>query len=174
MASGIWLSEDKGENWYRKAQYTHPLSIKIDPRDSNKVHVTGIWEWGDGGMMYSSNKGRNFTKNEDILSSTNGYNLLFDKNDGNKMYYTFFGSGMVFGNNPIGSNELIPSDENYCLGIKEYPPQLWIVPLIIVSSIIFGIIGFVVIAVIIFLILVVAFRKNKNHNNSSTSELTDF
>lgn len=104
LATGIWKSTDGGDNWYRVKQYTHPLGIKIDPFDSNRIYVSGLYQldgnWGEGGHIYSDDGGQTWKENESIPYLSNGRSMAIDPNDENHIFYTFFGSGLLYGPKP--------------------------------------------------------------------------
>lgn len=104
LATGIWKSEDGGDNWYRKIQYTHPTSIVMDPEDPNTLYLNGRWQiegtWGDGGLIYTHDGGENWDKNLEVPLQHNGYNTTLDPLDSTKIFYTYFGNGILHGPRP--------------------------------------------------------------------------
>ena len=85
-------------------QYTHPLGIKIDPNDPQRVYVAGLYQldgnWGEGGSLYSDDGGVSWKENLDIPYKVNGRTVTIDPNDSNSIFYTFFGSGLLYGERP--------------------------------------------------------------------------
>ena len=104
LATGIWKSTDRGANWYRSYQYTHPINIEIDPTNSSSIHVAGSWAvdggWGNGGAIYTTDQGNSWKKNDAFPLKSNLHSLSFDPNDCNKIFYGFFGGAMLYGDNP--------------------------------------------------------------------------
>lgn len=104
LATGIWKSTDKGQNWERKLQYTHPTSIVLDQSNPDKIYLNGRWQiegtWGDGGLIYSTDGGETWKKNDKVPLQSNGYNTTLDPNDPNKIFYTFFGNALMHGPKP--------------------------------------------------------------------------
>ncbi|WP_372654681.1 WD40/YVTN/BNR-like repeat-containing protein [Halobacteriovorax sp.] len=104
LATGIWKTEDGGENWYRHIQYTHPTSIVMDPNDSNSIYLNGRWQiegtWGDGGLIYTRDGGETWKKNLSVPLQHNGYHTTLDPSDPSKIFYTFFGNGLMYGPKP--------------------------------------------------------------------------
>lgn len=104
LATGVWKSEDGGQNWYRKQQYTHPLGIRIDSNDPQRVYVSGLFQldgnWGQGGSLYSNDGGETWQEDADVPYKINGRTVTIDPNDPQKIFYTFFGSGLLFGTRP--------------------------------------------------------------------------
>ncbi|MFT6071350.1 MAG: photosystem II stability/assembly factor-like uncharacterized protein [Bacteriovoracaceae bacterium] len=104
LATGIWKSTDRGENWERKIQYTHPTSIILDQENPDNIYLNGRWQvegtWGDGGLIYSTDGGESWKKNADVPLQANGYNTTLDPNDPDKIFYTFFGNALMHGPKP--------------------------------------------------------------------------
>ena len=104
LATGIWKSTDRGVTWNRQAQYTHPLSITLDQVDVDNVYVNGLHNvdgsWGEGGLFYTNNGGTNWKKNSIPPYQSNGRSATIDPNDRTKLFYTFFGSAMLYGPRP--------------------------------------------------------------------------
>ncbi|MBL6991916.1 MAG: hypothetical protein ISR65_19190 [Bacteriovoracaceae bacterium] len=104
LASGLWKSTDRGQNWVRSIQYTHPTAIVMDPEDPDKVYANGRWQilgtWGDGGMLYTTDGGDTWKKNDKVPLQHNGYNVTLDPSDPTKIYYTFFGNALMHGPRP--------------------------------------------------------------------------
>jgi len=104
LASGVWKSSDAGENWYRVQQYTHPLGITIDSNDPSRLYVSGLHQldgnWGQGGALYSSDAGQTWKENKNIPYQKNGRTVAIDPNHPDNVFYTFFGSGLLYGKRP--------------------------------------------------------------------------
>lgn len=114
LGTGIWKSTDRGTNWYRILQYTHPRHILIDPNNTNHVHLAGYWEvggtWGNGGLLYTTDGGTSWTKNDSIAIRSNAASTAFDPNDSTQLYYTLFGAGILHGPRPdLSQGNLPPS-----------------------------------------------------------------
>ena len=108
LATGVWKTTDRGANWYRKLQYTHPTAVVLDPADPDRVHISGAYTvdggWGQGGAYHSDDGGETWFINDDLPLRANLYGTSFDPNDSNNIFYTFFGGGMMYGPNPIPGN----------------------------------------------------------------------
>ncbi|OVE73444.1 hypothetical protein BVX93_01675 [bacterium B13(2017)] len=114
---GVWKSIDGGQNWNRVIQYTHPMSVMLDPDDPNKVYVSGSYEmdgsWGNGGLMYTLDGGATWHKNTRVPFKNPGFCSTIDPNNTNKIWYGFHGAGMMHGPrpgmpsfiNPVSPNE---------------------------------------------------------------------
>ena len=104
LATGIWKSTNRGATWNRQVQYTHPLSITLDQNNTNSVYVNGLYNvdrsWGDGGLYYTNNGGEKWSKNLIPPYQSNGRSATIDPNDRTKLFYTFFGSAMLYGPRP--------------------------------------------------------------------------
>jgi hypothetical protein len=104
LATGIWKSTDRGATWNRQAQYTHPLSVTLDQDDPSNVYVNGLQTmdgtWGSGGLYYSVNGGAVWKKNMIPPYQSNGRSATIDPNDRTKLFYSFFGSAMLYGPRP--------------------------------------------------------------------------
>ena len=91
-ASGIWLTEDGGTNWYQKNESPNPHRITLDPCDPNRVYVNGMGGDGvTGGPMYSTDYGTTWQRNMDLPLQNNLSSLTIDPNDPDKVFYTAFG-----------------------------------------------------------------------------------
>lgn len=104
LSTGIWKSENRGDDWTRMAQYTHPLSIEINPFHNNEIFVNGLWsvdgKWGDGGLFYSYDFGKTWKKNLKVPYQSNGRSSTIDPSNPNKIFYTFFGNSLMYGPKP--------------------------------------------------------------------------
>jgi photosystem II stability/assembly factor-like uncharacterized protein len=104
LATGIWRTTNKGANWVRTTQYTHPLNITLDQNNPSSIYVNGIWEadgsWGAGGSYYTTNGGATWKKNLDIPFTANGRSATIDPNNRANIFYTYFGSSMLYGPRP--------------------------------------------------------------------------
>jgi hypothetical protein len=104
LMTGIWKSTDGGSNWIRVKQFTHPLSIILDTINPKNIYVTGLWKvdgsWGNGGLMYSTDGGINFKKNLFSPFQANGRSAIIDPSNTNNIFYTFFGSSILYGPRP--------------------------------------------------------------------------
>lgn len=104
LMSGIWKSTDNGANWVRLKQVTHPTAIQIDPTNPSKLYVASYYEitgqWGEGGQLSSKDGGLTWTKNMAPPYQRNSRGVAVDPKDPAKIYYTYFGSGMLYGPNP--------------------------------------------------------------------------
>jgi len=104
LMTGAWKSIDRGENWERKIQFTHPTAINIDPENSDYIYVSGQHyldnSWGNGGQLFSKDGGETWFKNLSPELQANARNVMIDPNDPEKVYYTYFGGGIMKGPNP--------------------------------------------------------------------------
>ncbi len=102
LATGIWKTTDRGQNWHRKLQFTHPTGITLDPLDHNKIHIGGGWsrEWGQGGPYYSVDGGQTWEKNSYLPEQNNLYSVTFDPNHLTRVFYNYFGGGLFYGPKP--------------------------------------------------------------------------
>jgi len=88
-------------------QYTHPFQVKVV---GSRVYVTGEWsisrwgnaaeddsDWGWGGLLYSDDAGLTWKKNELVPLAANGAGATIDPNNSDKIFYTYFGGGMMYG-----------------------------------------------------------------------------
>ncbi|MBI3543309.1 MAG: hypothetical protein HY075_08575, partial [Deltaproteobacteria bacterium] len=104
LATGVWKSADGGFTWKRSTQFTHPTAITIDPIDPSVVYAGGSWvtdgSWGNGGALYTTDGGATWKKNNDLPLTGNLYGVRPDPNDRDKLFYLFFGGGMMYGPKP--------------------------------------------------------------------------
>jgi hypothetical protein len=104
MASGIWKSTDRGARWTRSTQFTHPLSVAIDPVNPLVVHASGSHQldggWGKGGALYTRDGGESWSKNEKLPLAANLDGATPDPARPGNVFYLFFGGGMLYGPEP--------------------------------------------------------------------------
>lgn len=104
LATGVWKSTNRGATWSRQLQYTHPLTVTLDEQDPDNVYVNGLHtvdgSWGNGGLYYSTNGGSSWGKNTIPPFQSNARSATIDPNDRSKLFYTFFGSAMLYGPRP--------------------------------------------------------------------------
>lgn len=104
LMTGAWKTTDGGATWNRMKQVTHATDIKIDPRNPNQVHVSGYYDlsgtWGNGGMLYTKDGGATWSKNLTPPLQRNARSVTLDPNDASKIYYSYFGGGILYGDNP--------------------------------------------------------------------------
>nr|BDT29339.1 exo-alpha-sialidase [Bacteriovorax sp. HI3] len=104
LATGIWKSTNRGGTWTRQSQFTHPLSITLDQENPSNVYVNGLHtidgSWGNGGLYYTTNGGAVWKKNTIPAFQSNARSATIDPNDRTQLFYTFFGSAMLYGPRP--------------------------------------------------------------------------
>ena len=104
LMTGAWKTTNNGATWDRMKQVTHPTDIKIDPRNNNQVHVAGYFQldggWGNGGMLYTKDGGTTWAKNTTPSLQRNARSVAFDPTDSSKIFYSYFGGGILGGPNP--------------------------------------------------------------------------
>jgi photosystem II stability/assembly factor-like uncharacterized protein len=104
LATGIWKSTNRGLVWERVSQYTHPSSITLDPKHPGTAYVGGLWQldgtWGEGGPLYTTDGGRTWKKNKALPFLSNASGAVPDPNHPEKVFYLFFGGGMLYGPKP--------------------------------------------------------------------------
>jgi hypothetical protein len=104
LMTGVWKTTDRGNNWHRVQQMTHPVGIAIDPHDSKQIHVSGFHQldgnWGVGGQIYSKDGGFTWKKNEIPPLQHNSRGVTIHPEDSKKIIYTYLGGGMLYGPNP--------------------------------------------------------------------------
>ena len=102
--TGIWKTTNKGASWSRVKQLTHATDIKIDPTDSNKVYASGYYtlngSWGNGGQYHTKDGGATWSKNTLPPLQQNSRSVIINPTDPTKLIYSYFGGGMLKGNNP--------------------------------------------------------------------------
>ncbi len=124
LGSGIWKSTDRGENWHRMQQYTHPTHIMLDSNNTGLVYVTGIGHingtWGNGGLMYSTDGGETWNNNLRVPYKSNGHIATLDPNT-NEIWYGFHGAGLLHGPRPetLQNTQKPSTPENFEAAIFE-------------------------------------------------------
>ena len=107
LMTGAWKSTDNGATWDRKKQITHAVSIALNPEDPNEVHVSGYYQldgqWGNGGMLYSKDGGTTWGKNTTPPLQRNARSATVDPTDPSKIFYSYFGGGILYGRNPASA-----------------------------------------------------------------------
>lgn len=107
LMTGAWKTTDGGNTWNRMKQITHATDIKIDPRNPNQVHVSGYYDlsgtWGNGGMLYTADGGATWSKNDAPPLQRNARGIALDPKDPSKIFYSYFGGGILYGRNPAAS-----------------------------------------------------------------------
>jgi hypothetical protein len=105
LLTGAWKSTDRGATWNRVKQVTHATGIALDPKDSNRVHVAGYYDltgqWGEGGQLSSPDGGVTWFKNQSPALQKNARGVTVDPVDSNRIIYSYFGGGMLSGQNPF-------------------------------------------------------------------------
>jgi hypothetical protein len=66
--------------------------------------VGGLWQldgtWGEGGPLYTTDGGRTWKKNKGLPFLSNASGAVPDPNHPEKVFYLFFGGGMLYGPRP--------------------------------------------------------------------------
>lgn len=105
LMTGAWKSTDRGVTWNRVKQVTHATGIALDPKDANRVHVAGYYDltgqWGEGGQLSSPDGGVTWFKNQSPALQKNARGVTVDPVDSNRIIYSYFGGGMLSGQNPF-------------------------------------------------------------------------
>lgn len=105
LMTGVWKSTDRGVTWNRVKQVTHATGIALDPKDPNRVHVAGYFDltgqWGDGGQLSSPDAGVTWFKNQSPALQRNARGVSVDPVDSGRIIYSYFGGGMLSGQNPF-------------------------------------------------------------------------
>ncbi|MGZ3787737.1 MAG: hypothetical protein ACXVLQ_04400 [Bacteriovorax sp.] len=103
LMTGVWKTTDFGKTWNRVKQVTQPTEVKIDPSDSNKIYVASYHQlngdWGDGGELHSKDGGVTWFRNAITPLQQNARGVTLDPLDANKIIYSYFGGGMLYGPN---------------------------------------------------------------------------
>jgi len=101
LMTGVWKTTDNGQNWERKLQMTHAAGVTIDPTNTDRVYASGsFWldnSWGKGGQYRTEDGGENWIKNTKSPLQANARNATVDPLDSDKVFYTYFGGGILHG-----------------------------------------------------------------------------
>ena len=104
LMTGVWKSEDGGQNWERKVQMTHATGVSIDPSNPDYIFASGMYQldgnWGNGGQFFSKDGGETWKKNMTPTLQQNSRHVLVDQTNPNNVFYTYFGGGILKGPNP--------------------------------------------------------------------------
>ena len=104
LMTGAWKTTNNGATWNRMKQVTHAVDIKIDPTNNDQVHVASYYQldgqWGNGGMLFTRDAGASWEKNTTPPLQRNARSVTFDENDPGKIFYSYFGGGILWGANP--------------------------------------------------------------------------
>lgn len=104
LMTGVWKTSNNSSTWARIKQVTHPTDIKIDPTDSNKLYVASYYQldgqWGEGGQLSTKDGGVTWIKNNTPTMQGNARGVTLDPTDPTKIFYSYFGGGMLYGPNP--------------------------------------------------------------------------
>lgn len=104
LMTGVWKSTNRGTTWDRVKQLTHPMDVKIDPRDPDRIYASGYYQldgaWGNGGQYHSKDDGTTWVKNNTPPLQENSRSVIIDPQDSSQLIYTYFGGGMLRGMNP--------------------------------------------------------------------------
>eukprot|EP00754_Rhynchopus_humris_P010193 Rhum_TRINITY_DN14126_c0_g1::Rhum_TRINITY_DN14126_c0_g1_i1::g.69891::m.69891 len=105
MASGIWRRSAETSEWDRKQQFTHAFKLDVV---GSRVYASGDQSmtrhgervWGHGGAMHSDDGGETWSTNLLVPLLANVCSVTADPRDPSKVFYTFFGGGMMHGPAP--------------------------------------------------------------------------
>jgi hypothetical protein len=104
LMTGVWKTTNGGANWNRIKQVTHPTDVKIDPKNASKLYVSAYYQldgqWGDGGQLYTKDGGTTWFRNSTPGMQNNAKSVAVDPTDPTKIFYSYFGGGMLYGMNP--------------------------------------------------------------------------
>lgn len=101
LMTGVWKTTDRGQNWERKLQMTHAVAVTIDPSNTDRVYASGsFWldnSWGNGGQYRTEDGGETWIKNTESPLQANARNATVDPLNSEKIFYTYFGGGILYG-----------------------------------------------------------------------------
>jgi|GEM_PF-1134948 len=104
LMSGVWKTTNGGATWNRIKQVTHATSVIIDQKDPSRVYVSGYYalagDWGNGGQLFTKDGGATWGKNMKLPYQRNARSAMPDPVDPKKIFYSFFGAGMLVGPTP--------------------------------------------------------------------------
>jgi photosystem II stability/assembly factor-like uncharacterized protein len=100
-ATGIWLTTNGGQTWARSLNYYNPRTILINPNNPQQVVITGFDE-DQGNIMYTTNGGQSWQAYQPLPFMREVAAITIDPNDTNQAFFTSFGGGMLYGQNPFG------------------------------------------------------------------------
>lgn len=104
LMTGVWKTTNNGQTWDRMKQMTHATQVAIDPNNLNKVYASGYYQldgqWGSGGQLHSKDGGVTWFKNNAPALQRNARGVTPDPMDSTKIFYSYFGGGMLHGSNP--------------------------------------------------------------------------
>lgn len=104
LMTGAWKTTNGGATWTRVKQITHPTQIHIDPTNSSKVYVSGYYQldgqWGDGGQLFTKDGGSSWFRNIGPGMQRNARGVHVNPADPTKIFYSYFGGGILYGTNP--------------------------------------------------------------------------
>jgi peptidoglycan/LPS O-acetylase OafA/YrhL/photosystem II stability/assembly factor-like uncharacterized protein len=101
LASGIWKTTDRGNIWNRAIQFTLATHLEINPKNPSHVLASGNYvvdgSWGQGGALSTKDGGLTWNKNTQMPLLSNLCGSRIDPNHPDKVFYLFFGGGMLYG-----------------------------------------------------------------------------
>jgi len=109
LGGGIWKTVDGGATWHYKTHFAWPVRLTIDPNRPTRVYASGntdisMWgsipqpkEWGYGGSLYSDNGGETWQRDFRPPMQANAASVTVDPIDSSKVFYTYFGGGILHG-----------------------------------------------------------------------------
>lgn len=108
LAEGVWKTHDGGQNWYQKYTMPDPARITIHPNDSNVVYISGMVDGSKfnedphSGAIYTTDGGTTWHENFEIPTYHILSDMTFDPNMPGKVFYSTFGAGMFYSDDPSG------------------------------------------------------------------------
>ena len=109
LGGGIWKTTDGGATWQLKTHFSWPVRLTIDPSRPSRVYAFGntaitMWgqipaqrQYGYGGSLYTDNGGDTWQRDFRPPMQANAASVTIDPVDPAKVYYTYFGGGILHG-----------------------------------------------------------------------------
>ena len=112
LGGGIWKSSDGGATWQFKTHFAWPVRLTIDHNRPSRVYASGnaditMWgkvpqrrQWGFGGSLFTDNGGDTWQTDWRPPMQANAASVTIDPVNPTKVYYTYFGGGILHGDAP--------------------------------------------------------------------------